>query len=109
MEPMGIAPTPILCPLILVFSKLRDDALEAINVMNTEQSVCRVPTLRPLSSSFLRLPYRILDVNHKKEPIRGPWVNPKVPPKNIIIIVITVVVIIISIIVIIIIIMICFL
>ena len=29
---------------------------------------------RPLSSSFLGLPYRILNINHKKELLRGPWV-----------------------------------
>ena len=35
------------------------------------------PTHRPLSSSFLELPYRILNTNHKKELLRGLWVNPK--------------------------------
>ena len=34
------------------------------------------PTHRPLSSSFLGLPYRILNINHKKELLRGLWVNP---------------------------------
>ena len=29
---------------------------------------------RPLSSSFLRLPYRVLNINHKKELLRGLWV-----------------------------------
>ena len=29
---------------------------------------------RPLSSSFLRLPYRILNINHKEELLRGLWV-----------------------------------
>ena len=29
---------------------------------------------RPLSSSFLGLPYRILNMNHKKELLRGLWV-----------------------------------
>ena len=37
------------------------------------------PTHRPLSSSFLRLPYRILNINQKKELLRGLWVNPKHP------------------------------
>ena len=32
-------------------------------------------THRPLSSSFLGLPYRILNRNHKKELLRGPWVG----------------------------------
>ena len=32
-------------------------------------------THRPLSSSFLGLPYRILSINHKKELLRGLWVN----------------------------------
>ena len=31
-------------------------------------------THRPLSSSFLGLPYRILNINHKKELLRGLWV-----------------------------------
>ena len=31
-------------------------------------------THRPLSSSFLRLPHRILHVNHKEELLRGLWV-----------------------------------
>ena len=30
-------------------------------------------THRPLSSSFLGLPYRILNINHKKELLRGLW------------------------------------
>ena len=30
---------------------------------------------RPLSSSFLGLPYRILNINHKKELLRGLWVS----------------------------------
>ena len=29
---------------------------------------------RPLGSSFLGLPYRILNINHKKEPLRSLWV-----------------------------------
>ena len=33
-------------------------------------------THRPLSSSFLGLPYRILNMNQKKEPLRGLWVRP---------------------------------
>ena len=31
-------------------------------------------THRPLSSSFLGLPYRILKMNHRKELLRGLWV-----------------------------------
>ena len=34
------------------------------------------PTHGPLSSSFLGLPYRILNVHHKKELLRGLWVKP---------------------------------
>ena len=34
----------------------------------------QVPTHRPLSSSFLGLPYRILNTSHKKELLRGLWV-----------------------------------
>ena len=30
---------------------------------------------RPLSSSFLGLPYRILNINHEKELLRGVWVR----------------------------------
>ena len=30
-------------------------------------------THRPLSSSFLELTYRILNINHKKELLRGLW------------------------------------
>ena len=33
------------------------------------------PTHTPLSSSFLGLPYRILNTNHKKELLRGLWVG----------------------------------
>ena len=32
------------------------------------------PTHRPLSNSLLGLPYRILNINHKKELLRGLWV-----------------------------------
>ena len=32
-------------------------------------------THRPLSSSFLGLPYRILNMNHKKELLRRLWVG----------------------------------
>ena len=34
-------------------------------------------THRPLSSSFLGLPYRILKISHKKELLRGLWVDGK--------------------------------
>ena len=34
-------------------------------------------THSPLSSSFLGLSYRILNINHKEELLRGLWVNPK--------------------------------
>ena len=32
-------------------------------------------THRPLSSAFLGLPYRILNINHKKELLRSIWVG----------------------------------
>ena len=32
-------------------------------------------THRPVSSSFLGLPYRILNRNHKKELLRGLWIK----------------------------------
>ena len=35
---------------------------------------CNQDTHRLLSSSFLGLPSRILNINHKKELLRGPWV-----------------------------------
>ena len=35
---------------------------------------------RPLSSSFLGLPYRI-NINHKKELLRGLWVTPSSRPR----------------------------
>ena len=35
-------------------------------------------THRPRSSSVLGLPYRILNINHKKELLRGLWVDPDV-------------------------------
>ena len=38
------------------------------------------PTHRPLSSWFLGLPYRILNINHKKELLRGLWVYSGVEP-----------------------------
>ena len=34
----------------------------------------RMSTHRPLSSSLLGFPYRILNINHKKELLRGLWV-----------------------------------
>ena len=33
------------------------------------------PTHRPLSRSFLGLPYRILNISHKQELLRGLWVQ----------------------------------
>ena len=35
------------------------------------------PCEQPLSSSFLGLPYRSLNINHKKELLRGIWVQPE--------------------------------
>ena len=37
-------------------------------------------THRPLSSSLLGLPYRVLSMNHKKELLRGLWVISSVRP-----------------------------
>ena len=37
-----------------------------------DEVVC---THRPLSSSFLGVPDRILNINHKKEQLRGLWVS----------------------------------
>ena len=39
-----------------------------------QQSLLEVPTHRLLSSSFLGLPYRILNMNHKQELLRSLWV-----------------------------------
>ena len=36
-------------------------------------------THRPLSSSFLGLRYRILNINHKKELLRDLWVSIEIP------------------------------
>ena len=38
-------------------------------------------TQRPLSSSFWGLPYRILNINHKKELLWGLWVDTIISPK----------------------------
>ena len=46
----------------------------ARNVGTMDGSFSVVSTHRPLSSSFLGLPYRILNLNHKKELLRGLWV-----------------------------------
>ena len=35
-----------------------------------------ISTHRPLSSSFWGLPYRSLNISHKKELLRGLWVGP---------------------------------
>ena len=40
------------------------------------------PTQRPLSSSFLEKPCRILKMNHKKELLRSLWVSPKPQAKE---------------------------
>ena len=42
--------------------------------LNTQPELALKPTHRPLSSSFLGLPYRILNMNQKKELLRGLWV-----------------------------------
>ena len=34
------------------------------------------PTHRPLSRSFLKLPYGILNIHHKEELLRGLWADP---------------------------------
>ena len=39
------------------------------------EEVGLIPTHRPLSSSFLGVLYRILNINHKKELLRGLWVD----------------------------------
>ena len=41
--------------------------------------VCIVITRRLLSGSFLELPYRILNMNHKTELLRGLWVTCSCP------------------------------
>ena len=40
-------------------------------------AVLQGTTHRPLSSSSWGLPYRLLNINLKKELLRGLWVNPK--------------------------------
>ena len=46
-----------------------------VNFDKTNLPECPRPTHRPLSSSFLGLPYRILNINHKEELLRGLWVD----------------------------------
>ena len=45
----------------------------SLDLMLAEQS-CEIHTHRPLSSSFLGLPYRIPNMNLKKEPLGSLWV-----------------------------------
>ena len=41
--------------------------------MSSTASCATYTTHRPLSSSFLGLPYRVLNINHRKELLRGLW------------------------------------
>ena len=65
---------------------LRDRKPEAEQRAQTKRSTCMVqsptvvPTHRPLSSSFLGLPYRILNINHKKELLRVVFRSPAAYP-----------------------------
>ena len=45
---------------------------DALGILSAP-SALQVFTHRPLSSSFLGLPYRLLNINHKKEILRGLW------------------------------------
>ena len=50
--------------------------MQAFALLNPTMQDC---THRPLSSSFLGLPYRVLNINHKKELLRGLWVGQQYP------------------------------
>ena len=52
---------------------------QGFGVPEMEGIGCRdslTPTHRPVSSSFLGLPCRILNIYHKKQLLKGLWVNP---------------------------------
>ena len=71
---------------ILKNFRTRNKPLERgqLDLGDVEQSVLqeatpyhhKYSTHRPLSSSFLGLPYRILNINHKQELLRGLWGSP---------------------------------
>ena len=55
------------------------DTSEIITVIRTivNPTYYSIPIYRPLSSSFLGLPYRILNIHHKQELLMGLWVGPR--------------------------------
>ena len=57
-----------------VSSEIKQPTGRQRNSISTEVSPIK-PTHVPLSSSFLGLPYRILNMNPKKELLRGLWVS----------------------------------
>ena len=46
-------------------------------MFTVEEKSWNMSTHRPLSSSFVGLPYRILNISHEKELLRGLWVKHK--------------------------------
>ena len=53
--------------------------LGAKDYMEIRGSARELP-IRPVSSAFLGLPYRILNINHKKELLSSLWVSPDTDP-----------------------------
>ena len=63
-----------------LLSTQRDSASTAYSFLGRVSVTALIPhpesTRRPLSSSFLGLPYRIPNISHKQELLRGLWVSP---------------------------------
>ena len=63
--------------------------LDGLRIKSQEQPArtknfrLKSPTHRPLSSSFWGLPYWILNINHKKELLRGLWAKTPNPKRTI--------------------------
>ena len=55
----------------------RHGAVSFPETLSPKPSTPKPYTHRPLSSSFMGLSYRILNINHKRELLRGLWVSPK--------------------------------
>ena len=69
------------------FALTRDTSeqrLATVGLVDPAKEAASSCTHRPLSSSFLGLPYKILNINHKKELLTGLWVDlwEPAPPHN---------------------------
>ena len=62
--------------------RTRNHSTGVLREVDTHATCIVTPTQRPLSSSLLGLCYRILNINHKKELLRGLWVNRKILNPN---------------------------